>query len=67
VFVGRDGKPMRGDSVRLGGGLFAELDVPAGAAQVQMPGVGQEFVGGAAVGRPVFSPAGRCPGEQDNS
>src|SRR5487761_1368623 len=34
----------------LGGGLFAELDVPAEAAQVQMPGFGLEFGGGASVG-----------------
>ena len=43
----------------LGGGLFAELDVPAEAAQVQMPGLGQELGGGAAVGGQVLE--GRMP------
>src|ERR1035438_7680589 len=37
----------------LGGGLLAELDVAAEAAQVQMPGFGLEFGGGASVGGQV--------------
>jgi len=39
----------------LCGGLFAELDVPAEAAQMQMqmPGFGLEFGGGASVGSQV--------------
>jgi hypothetical protein len=38
----------------LGGGLFAELYVPAEAAQVQMPGFGRELGGGASVGCQVL-------------
>ncbi|MER5323013.1 hypothetical protein [Streptosporangium roseum] len=38
----------------LGGGLFAELDVPAEAAQVRMPGLGLELGRGAPVGRQVL-------------
>jgi hypothetical protein len=38
----------------LGGGLFAELDVPAEAAQVQMAGFGLELGGGASVGGQVL-------------
>jgi len=34
----------------LGGGLFAELDVPAEAGRVLVPGFGLELRGGAAVG-----------------
>ena len=43
----------------LGGGLFAELDVPAEAAQVQMPGFGLEFGGGASVGGQSCAGRGR--------
>lgn len=32
-----------------GGGLFAELDVPTGATQVQVPGLGLKLEGDAAV------------------
>jgi len=38
----------------LGGGLFAELDVPAEAAQVQVPGFGLELGRGAPVGGQVL-------------
>src|SRR6266404_1482656 len=38
----------------LGGGPFAELDVPAEAAQVQMPGFGLELGGGTSVGCQVL-------------
>lgn len=45
-FVASGGVGVGGD---LGGGLFAELDVPAEAGQVLVAGFGLELGGGAAV------------------